>query len=89
MNISEFMQWFINQFVNIATQMLGKLDDIIIYGNVSLMDFIITIAIIGAFITIIITTPSLGVVQRDMNKKDREARREARANTKKNKGKEN
>lgn len=58
MNIASFMEWFLNQFVNIATNMLGKLDQIILYGNVSLMDFIITITIVGIFIGIVLTIPN-------------------------------
>lgn len=57
MNISNFIVWFINQFISIGTTMLSKLDEIIIYGNISLMDFIITIVIIGAFLEIILTIP--------------------------------
>lgn len=58
MNISNFMEWFITEFVRIGSNLIGKLDQIIIYGNVSLLDFIITITIIGAFIGIIITVAS-------------------------------
>lgn len=68
MNISGFIEWFITQFINIGTFILEKLDQIIIYGNVSLLQFIITIAIIGAFISIIITAPNLGIVKREMRK---------------------
>lgn len=57
MNISNFIEWFITQFVRIAQNMLGKLDQIILYGNVSLMDFIITITIISIFIGIVLTIP--------------------------------
>ena len=57
MNIASFMEWFLTQFVRIATNMLGKLDEIILYGNVSLMDFIVTITIIGIFIGIVLTLP--------------------------------
>ena len=76
MNISNFMQWFIQQFINIGTSMLGKLDQIILVGNVSLMDFTITIVILGAFISIIVTAPQLGVAKREIAKRDRAARRE-------------
>lgn len=58
MNISNFMEWFITEFVRIGSNLIGKLDQIIIYGNISLLDFIITITIIGAFISIIITVAS-------------------------------
>lgn len=64
MNISNFITWFINEFVRIGSNLLHILDTIIIYGDVSLMDFIITIAIIGAFISILITAPSLNIVKR-------------------------
>lgn len=56
-NITTFMDWFINQIVNIFTWMTGQLDNIQIYGNVTLLDFTITITIIGIFITIILTLP--------------------------------
>ena len=58
MNISNFITWFITQFINIGTNMLAKLDNIFLIGNVSLMDFIITIIIIQAFITVILTLPN-------------------------------
>lgn len=66
MNISNFITWFINQFITIGANMLGKLDQIILWGTVSLMDFIIAIAVIGAFVSIIITAPNLGIVRRSM-----------------------
>lgn len=68
MNISNFITWFINQFVYIGSNLLGKLDQIILWGNVSLMDFIITIMVLGAFVSIIITAPNLGIVRREMRK---------------------
>lgn len=86
MNIGEFIKWFITQFINIGTNLLGKIDNIIISGNISLLDFIITIAIIGAFINIIITVPTLNVVERRVNMKDRQARREAQKQQRKRKG---
>ena len=78
MNISNFFNWFFTQFINIGTNLLEKIDEIILTGNVSLLDFIITIAIIGAFINIIITVPTLNVIERRINIKDRQARRQAR-----------
>ena len=86
MNISNFFEWFITQFVNIGSNLLGKIDEIIISGNISLLDFIVTIAIIGAFINIIITIPTLNVVERRVNLKDRQARREAQKQQRKRKG---
>lgn len=57
MNISEFMVWFLNQFINIGAFMLGKLNQITIYNNVSLLDFIIAITIVGMFLSIVLTIP--------------------------------
>lgn len=71
MDISNFINWFLNEFVRIAGGLLSKLDDITLAGNVSLMDFIITIAVIGAFLGIIITTPSLRVVERATRTKNK------------------
>lgn len=68
MNISNFISWFIQQFINIGTTMLGFLDSIIIFGDISLMNFIITIAIIGMFLGIVITTPTLNIVNRSIRK---------------------
>lgn len=63
MNISNFIEWFIQQFVNIGTQIINILDTIIIYGNVTLLDFIIAITILGMFLSLILTIP-----QNAMNK---------------------
>lgn len=79
MNISNFMTWFITQFVNIGTNMLGILDNIKIYGNISLMDFIITITILSAFISIIITAPRLTSIQANMREREKaQAKEDAR-----------
>lgn len=61
MNISNFIEWFITQFINIGTQIINIIDGIIIYGNVSLLDFIITITILGMFLTLILTIPQNAV----------------------------
>lgn len=68
MNIANFIEWFITQFISIASTMLAKLDQIIIYGNISLMDFIITITIITAFISILITAPQLTTLGGELGK---------------------
>ena len=57
MNISNFIEWFITQFINIGTQIINILDGIIIYGNVSLLDFIVAITILGMFLSLILTIP--------------------------------
>ena len=56
-NVGNFLEWFIQQFVNLGTQIINILDGIIIYGNVSLLDFIIAITIIGMFLSLILTIP--------------------------------
>lgn len=66
MNISNFIEWFITQFVNIGTQIINIIDGIIIYGNVTLLDFIIAITILGMFLSLILTIP-----QNAMNKVER------------------
>lgn len=57
MNISNFIEWFIQQFVNIGTQVINIIDGIIIYGSVSLLDFIVAITILGMFLSLILTIP--------------------------------
>ena len=57
MNVSNFIEWFIQQFVNIGTQIINIIDGIIIYGSVSLLDFIIAITILGMFLSLILTIP--------------------------------
>ena len=56
-NIAKFLEWFITQFINIGTQVINIIDGIIIYGNVSLLDFIIAITILGMFLSLILTIP--------------------------------
>lgn len=70
-DISSFMGWFINQFTTIGANLIQKIDNIIIYNNVSLLDFIITIAIIGAFLPLVITATnsySKEIVKREKRK---------------------
>ena len=69
MNISNFIEWFITQFINIGTQIINIIDNIIIYGNVSLLDFIIAITILGMFLGIILAIP-----QNAMNKAEKSIR---------------
>lgn len=72
MNISNFFSWFLTQFVRIGTNLLDKLDNIFLIGNVSLLDFTITITIIGIFINILLTIPQ------NLNRKETRAERRAR-----------
>ena len=73
MNVSNFIEWFITQFVNIGTQIINIIDGIIIYGNVSLLDFIIAIAILGMFLTLILTIPQNAMNKAESNIKEYKA----------------
>lgn len=72
-NIGRFLEWFIEQFINIGTQVINILDGIIIYGSVSLLDFIIAITILGMFLSLILTIP-----QNAMNKVEKIGRERKR-----------
>ena len=80
MNISNFIEWFIQQFINIGTQVINILDGIIIYGSVSLLDFIIAITILGMFLSLILTIPQnamhkvekIGKERKEKKKNDKE-----------------
>ena len=76
MNISNFIEWFITQFINIGTQVINILDGIIIYGNVSMLDFIIAITILGMFLSLILTIPQNAIqkverIGRERKKKEK------------------
>lgn len=72
-NISNFVEWFITQFVNIGTQIINIIDGIIIYNNVSLLDLIIAIAIIGIFLELILTIPQNSMSKAERNVKEYKA----------------
>lgn len=72
MNISNFFSWFLTQFVRIGANILDKLDNIYLIGNVSLLDFTITITIIGIFLNILLTIPQ------NLNRKETRAERRAK-----------
>ena len=77
MNISSFLAWFVNQFIRIGTNMLSILDNIVIVGNVTLMDFIITLVIMSAFLEIILTIPNTASrVEKKQSAREEKARRE-------------
>ena len=68
-NISSFIQWFIEQFVEIGKKIIDIIDGIIIYQNISLLDLIIAIVILGMFLELILTIPNNA-----MNKAERNVR---------------
>lgn len=78
-NISSFIQWFIEQFVEIGKKMIGIIDGIIIYQNISLLDLIITITILGMFLELILSIP-----KNAMNKAERNVRESKRKERTKN-----
>lgn len=55
-DISSFISWFITQFTNILRFVYSQLDRLILVGNFSLLDFCITILILGAIISIVVAT---------------------------------
>lgn len=69
MDISSFIEWFIQQFIYIGTKAINILDSVIIYGNVSILDFVIAITILGMFLGIILAIP-----QNAMNKAESNVR---------------
>lgn len=56
-DITSFTTWFINQIVDLATNITTKIDSINIYNTVTLLDFIIAITTLGIFLEIIINAP--------------------------------
>lgn len=72
-DISSFISWFINTIVTIIGKVLDILENIHIANNVSLLDFIIALIVIGAFISIVITIPNKVKVneQKERRKNDR------------------
>lgn len=72
-DISSFISWFIQQVVNIGTKAIEIVDSIVIYGGVTMLDFIIAIAILGMFLTIILAIP-----QNAMNKVEKIGRERKR-----------
>lgn len=75
-NIAKFIEWFIQQFVNIGTQIINIIDGIIIYGNVSLLDFIIAITILGMFLSLILTIPQNAMHKVEKIGKERKRKKE-------------
>lgn len=73
-NISDFMTWFINQFVSIGGQAIYYIDSIQLTNNVTLLDFIITIIIIEMFLGIVLTIPT--IANKQSIKAEKRARKE-------------
>lgn len=72
MDITEFFTWFMEQFIRILTYCINVLNDIKING-ISLLMIILTIAIIGTIIPIIMTIPNVEkvkVIQKERTSKN-------------------
>lgn len=57
-NISSTIDWFMTQFLNIFRWFYNQLDRLILVGNFSLLDFCITVLILGVIIDILVATAS-------------------------------
>lgn len=56
-DISSFMSWFLGQIYSIFSSVFSILDSIILAPGVTLLEFIITIFILGIVVTILIAQP--------------------------------
>lgn len=56
-DISSFMSWFLSQIYSIFSSVFSILDSIILAPGVTLLEFIITIFILGIVVTILIAQP--------------------------------
>lgn len=56
-NITSFMTWFLSQIYSIFSQIFSLLDRIILAPGVSMLDFSITLFILGFVVTILIASP--------------------------------
>ena len=74
-DISSFMTWFLSQVYNIFIGCFGFLDNIHIASGVSLLDFTITIFILGLVVTILIAQPGNAMrVEKGVEARERKAR---------------
>ena len=84
-DISTFTTWFLGEVVRIGTWIVNALDSIMLTQNVSLLDFIVTLAVIGVFLGIILTLPQN--VNRYEKNYESKQKAEARAKQKEKRGK--
>lgn len=57
-NISGFMTWFLSQIYSIFSQIFSLLDRIILAPGVSMLDFSITVFILGIVVSILVAIPN-------------------------------
>lgn len=86
-NIRTFMEWFLHEIFVMFAWIYNTLDSIYLAGNVTLMDFSITIFILGFVITILVAQPgnamriekvAEGKARTNEIRKEREARAKLR-----------
>lgn len=83
-NISSFFTWFLSQFYSIFSKIFILLDSIIIAPGVSMLDFSITIIILGFVVSILIASPGNAMrVEKGIEARENA---KARANARKGKG---
>ena len=80
-DVSGFFTWFLGQIYSMFTTFILYLDHIFIANNVSILDFTITIFILGLVITILIAQPG-NAMRIEKGVEAREARERARAKRK-------
>ena len=71
-DVSGFFTWFLGQIYSMFTTFVLYLDHIFIANNVSLLDFTITIFILGLVLTILIAQPGNAMrVEKGLEARDR------------------
>lgn len=82
-NISTFISWFLQQIYSIFVSIYNLLDRIIIAPGVSMLDFSVTLIILGFVVSILIASPgnamrvekvAEGKAKSDKIRKERESR---------------
>lgn len=86
-DISSFINWFIQQVVNIGTKAIAIIDSIVIYEGVTLLDFIIAIILLGMFLTIILAVPQNAMNKAESNVREYKAEQRKKEYKERKKGK--
>lgn len=73
MDITSFMSWFLDQFINLLKWFFDILDHITFFG-ISLLDFSIAVVIIGVIIPVLLTIASNSSVLAEKSDQIKESR---------------
>lgn len=84
-DISSFMTWFLSQIYSMFSTIYNILDHIYLAGNVSLMDFSITIFILSLVIGILVAQPG-NAMRVEKGVETKEARERFKAQRKSRRG---